>query len=234
MTEPLNGIEGLRAALECPEEWEAQNELGKWCAYPIWQQWGVVAIRSCDAKFRRIEKPREAMVFNTCTRLIYGNPSGARLHVELPSWEPNTLVHVRIRELLADAPEEPDWKEKYQSLDASHEVLKGRLGHFETAYKFERAAHEETKAEAIEARAHWKEEHDNAAELTKEIYALKRTRDAYLEESNRRLKRAEVAEAKLKELHMAANNMLWLFTGGSIVELRRSLTRCAPEGKTDG
>jgi hypothetical protein len=38
MTEPLHGLEGLKAALECPEEWEcSDDDPVKWMRWMEWR-----------------------------------------------------------------------------------------------------------------------------------------------------------------------------------------------------
>ena len=62
MTEPteLHGLEGLRAALECPEEWEGREVCYGWVPHGVWKDWASAQISSENRRFRRIEKPREA------------------------------------------------------------------------------------------------------------------------------------------------------------------------------
>jgi hypothetical protein len=106
-TNTLHGLEGLRAALECPEEWEADSprNSGFWYQFATWRNWGIESIEDENNNFRRIEKPREAMMLERDVQLIYGNPSGARLSVDLPHWSPMALVRVTIREVIPGAPE---------------------------------------------------------------------------------------------------------------------------------
>lgn len=126
MTEALHGRDGLITALASPEDWEARAASANWSHYTIWRTWDLRFLEDNKCEFRRIEKPREAMQCECNATLTNWDGSGARLNIALTSWTPGTQVRVTIREIVPNAPPDPDWKREYERERAAHEKTKKR------------------------------------------------------------------------------------------------------------
>jgi hypothetical protein len=89
-TNTLHGLEGLRAALECPKEWEARWSSG-YVKSTTWTAWPLSSL--IKSSFRRVEKPREARTFvrrvalhsHTTVEFRNSHERGVSLTLWLPS-----------------------------------------------------------------------------------------------------------------------------------------------------
>lgn len=154
MNESLHGREGLIAALASPEDWEARAVSANWSHYTIWRTWDLRYLEDDKCEFRRIEKPREAMVEESRVSLLVDNridfreseDCGALLTVILPFKWLQKEAQLTIREIVPDAAKEPNWKAKCEIAESSFWAVNEEL-------EVERAAHEKTKHRAETAEA---------------------------------------------------------------------------------
>lgn len=117
MTEILTGKEGLRAALENPDEWEVEGGQGHWMRYDNWKHLDLIAIDT--RRFRRIRKPREPLsIWFVAT--IDGDDRGpfvAFEHPDYPELSKGTKVSVTITELVDGGVVEPDWRARCEQAE---------------------------------------------------------------------------------------------------------------------
>jgi hypothetical protein len=223
----LSGLEGLKAALECPEDWEAlcfdAHPAGPWEQSSAWMTWSPETIARHVCKFRRIVKPREAMLLDrridnlsSVSITFPGNSAGQGFNVSL--WLPvawlGKSAQLNIREIPPDAQPEPATEHTCQrAKNVSYVTLSVELESTRRQLDAERAAHEETR--------------------NTKTHQLMDANDRYLAA----LSRAESAEAKLEELHAAATRFISGATipvaYGPYDHLMSALKRCEPEGKSN-
>lgn len=112
MTEILTGKDGLHAALEKPEDWEALGCHGTWNSYSDWQNWtlGGLDVR----KFRRIQKPQEAKRYS-CTANVYDRVPVFRLpHGQFTE---GSIVRVDVTEIInGTEPETVNWQSRSEAV----------------------------------------------------------------------------------------------------------------------
>jgi hypothetical protein len=188
------------------ENWEADDGGARCYSYDTWKYWTFEHLN--NSEFRRIEEPREEMVVERRVEFS-GHKS-----LDLRGSDPGVSLYLWL----------PDrWRDKIAQLTI-REILPGAPEEPMGAIAAERAAHNETRESLAVAR--------------KAIGDLQG-------QAEKCRQRAELAEAKLSELRASSWQAIqeWVAhcntQGGydrvqlKVQEPRKSLDRCAPEGKND-